>query len=147
MWTKHSLPFSVSNANWCKTALSSRCSNQCFKWLKIDNLQSPPTIKCLKTWEYYNIIWYRIQLIFETFRYFSHSNLFKKNNFVNTNNKEKCYIRGGTKVKIGIALSGGGIRGVAHAGVLKALEDNQIEIDIIGGTSAGSMVASLYVMG
>ncbi len=50
-------------------------------------------------------------------------------------------------MKIGIALSGGGIRGVAHAGVLKALEDNQIEIDIIGGTSAGSMVASLYAMG
>lgn len=50
-------------------------------------------------------------------------------------------------MKIGIALSGGGIRGIAHAGVLKALEDNQIKIDIIGGTSAGSMVASLYAMG
>ena len=50
-------------------------------------------------------------------------------------------------MKFGIALSGGGIRGVAHAGVLKALEDNQIKIDIIGGTSAGSMVASLYAMG
>lgn len=51
------------------------------------------------------------------------------------------------KVKIGIALSGGGIRGIAHAGVLKALEDNNIKIDIIGGTSAGSMVAGLYAMG
>lgn len=50
-------------------------------------------------------------------------------------------------MKIGIALSGGGIRGIAHAGVLKALEDNGISIDIIGGTSAGSMVASLYAIG
>lgn len=50
-------------------------------------------------------------------------------------------------MKLGIALSGGGIRGIAHAGVLKALEDNNIKIDIIGGTSAGSLVASLYAMG
>lgn len=50
-------------------------------------------------------------------------------------------------MKLGIALSGGGIRGIAHAGVLKALEDNKIKIDIIGGTSSGSLVASLYAMG
>lgn len=50
-------------------------------------------------------------------------------------------------MKLGIALSGGGIRGIAHAGVLKALEDNNIEINIIGGTSAGSLVAALYAMG
>lgn len=50
-------------------------------------------------------------------------------------------------MKLGVALSGGGVRGIAHAGVLKALEDNNINIDIIGGTSSGSMVASLYAMG
>lgn len=50
-------------------------------------------------------------------------------------------------MKIGVALSGGGIRGIAHAGVLQALQNNQIHIDIIGGTSAGSMVATLYAMG
>lgn len=50
-------------------------------------------------------------------------------------------------MKIGVALSGGGIRGIAHAGVLQALENNGIHIDIIGGTSAGSMIASLYAMG
>ena len=50
-------------------------------------------------------------------------------------------------MKIGLALSGGGIRGIAHAGVLKALEDNGIKIDIIGGCSSGSMIASLYAMG
>ena len=48
---------------------------------------------------------------------------------------------------VGIALAGGGIRGIAHAGVLKALEDNNIEIEAIGGTSAGSIVAALYAMG
>lgn len=50
-------------------------------------------------------------------------------------------------MKIGIALSGGGIRGIAHAGVLAALEKNKINIDIIGGTSSGAIVASLYAMG
>ena len=50
-------------------------------------------------------------------------------------------------MKLGVALSGGGVRGIAHAGALKALEDNNINIDIIGGTSSGSMVASLYAMG
>ena len=50
-------------------------------------------------------------------------------------------------MKLGIALSGGGIRGIAHAGALKALEDNGIKADIIGGTSSGSIIASLYAMG
>ncbi len=50
-------------------------------------------------------------------------------------------------MKLGLALSGGGIRGIAHAGVLKALQENNIAIDIIGGTSAGSMIASLYAIG
>ena len=50
-------------------------------------------------------------------------------------------------MKLGVALSGGGIRGIAHAGALKALEDNNIKIDIIGGTSAGSIIAALYAMG
>jgi len=48
---------------------------------------------------------------------------------------------------IGIALAGGGIRGIAHVGVLKALEENGIKIDAISGTSSGSIVASLYAMG
>lgn len=50
-------------------------------------------------------------------------------------------------MKLGLALSGGGIRGIAHAGVLKAFEDNDIKIDVIGGTSSGSLVASLYAIG
>lgn len=50
-------------------------------------------------------------------------------------------------MKLGLALSGGGVRGIAHAGVLRALEENNIKVDIIGGTSCGSLVASLYAMG
>lgn len=50
-------------------------------------------------------------------------------------------------MKLGLALSGGGIRGIAHAGVLKALEENNIKIDAIGGTSSGSLIASLYALG
>ncbi len=56
-------------------------------------------------------------------------------------------MRKGEKVKLGLALSGGGIRGIAHAGVLKALEDNQIKVDAIGGTSSGALIAGLYVLG
>ena len=50
-------------------------------------------------------------------------------------------------MKLGLALSGGGIRGIAHAGVLKALEENDIKVDYIGGTSSGSIVSTLYAMG
>ena len=47
-------------------------------------------------------------------------------------------------MKIGIALSGGGIRGIAHAGVLKALEDNGIKVDIIGGWNGYRVGICLY---
>jgi len=46
--------------------------------------------------------------------------------------------------KIGLALSGGGWKGIAHIGVLKVLEKNNIPIDFIAGTSAGSIVGGLY---
>src|ERR1044072_6124053 len=49
--------------------------------------------------------------------------------------------------KIGLALSGGAARGLAHVGVLRALTENNIPIDCIAGTSAGSMVAGAYASG
>lgn len=49
--------------------------------------------------------------------------------------------------KIGLALSGGGAKGFAHAGAIKALEEQQIYPDIISGTSAGAIVGSLYADG
>jgi len=50
-------------------------------------------------------------------------------------------------MKLGLALAGGGTRGAAHIGAIKAFEKNGIKFDFIGGTSAGSMAAVLYSMG
>ena len=50
-------------------------------------------------------------------------------------------------MKVGVSLAGGGIRGIAHVGVLKALEENNIKVEAIAGTSAGSIIATLYAMG
>lgn len=49
--------------------------------------------------------------------------------------------------KIGLVLSGGGAAGIAHIGVLKAIEERGIPIDFITGTSAGALVGSLYACG
>jgi NTE family protein len=49
--------------------------------------------------------------------------------------------------KIGVVLSGGAASGIAHIGVLKALEENHIPIDYITGTSMGALVGSLYAAG
>lgn len=53
----------------------------------------------------------------------------------------------GKPYKIGLALSGGGARGYAHIGVLKALEEFHIVPDIIAGVSAGSVVGAMYCDG
>jgi len=52
-----------------------------------------------------------------------------------------------TKPKIGVVLSGGGAKGLAHIGVLKVLEEAGIEISYIGGTSMGAIVGGLYASG
>ncbi|HEX8514623.1 MAG TPA: patatin-like phospholipase family protein [Bacteroidia bacterium] len=49
--------------------------------------------------------------------------------------------------KVGLVLSGGAASGVAHIGVLKALEENRIPIDYITGTSMGALIGALYAMG
>ncbi len=51
------------------------------------------------------------------------------------------------KYKTGLVLSGGGTRGFAHLGVLKALAENGIKPDVISGVSAGSIVGALYADG
>lgn len=48
---------------------------------------------------------------------------------------------------IGLALSGGGIRGLAHIGVIRSLRAHGVPIDCIAGTSAGAIVAALYATG
>ncbi|MEP7267297.1 MAG: patatin-like phospholipase family protein [Saprospiraceae bacterium] len=50
-------------------------------------------------------------------------------------------------MKIGISLSGGGAKGIAHVGVLQALRDHDIEVDLIAATSAGAIVGALYAAG
>ena len=50
-------------------------------------------------------------------------------------------------MRIGLALSGGGARGLAHVGVLQALSDADISIDCVAGCSAGSMLGALYCAG
>lgn len=50
-------------------------------------------------------------------------------------------------MSIGLALSGGGARGIAHIGILEALKDYKIKVDYIAGTSSGSVFASMYAAG
>ena len=52
-----------------------------------------------------------------------------------------------TRPKVGLVLSGGAARGLAHIGVLKALEEQGIKIDAIAGTSMGAVVGGLYASG
>ncbi|NJK86738.1 MAG: patatin, partial [Bacteroidales bacterium] len=49
--------------------------------------------------------------------------------------------------KIGLVLSGGAAKGIAHIGVLKVLEEVGLTVDYIGGTSMGSIVGGLYSVG
>ena len=49
--------------------------------------------------------------------------------------------------KVGVALSGGAARGLAHIGVLKVLEEAGVPVDVIAGTSMGSVVGGLYAVG
>ena len=49
--------------------------------------------------------------------------------------------------KVGLVLSGGGADALAHIGVIKALEENNIPIDYITGTSMGALIGALYASG
>ncbi|MGS0763114.1 patatin-like phospholipase family protein [Syntrophomonas curvata] len=49
--------------------------------------------------------------------------------------------------KLGLALGGGGLKGLAHIGILQVLEDNRIPVSMVSGTSSGSIMAALYASG
>ena len=49
--------------------------------------------------------------------------------------------------KVGLVLSGGAASGIAHIGVIKALEENEIPIDYITGTSMGALIGGMYASG
>lgn len=61
--------------------------------------------------------------------------------------KKKNMENSSEKYKLGLALSGGGIKGLCHAGAFKALEESGLKPDIISGTSAGAIVGALYADG
>ena len=48
--------------------------------------------------------------------------------------------------KVGLVLSGGGAKGLTHIGIIRALEENNIPIDYITGTSMGAIIGALYAM-
>src|SRR5580658_238311 len=58
-----------------------------------------------------------------------------------------AYADEGERPKIGVALGGGFARGIAHVGVLRVLEENEIPIDFIAGTSVGALIAAAYGSG
>ncbi len=68
-----------------------------------------------------------------------------------------CFFAGGaqaqiqepapTPQKVGLVLSGGGAKGLAHIGVIKALEEHNIPIDYVTGTSIGAIIGGLYAIG
>lgn len=63
-------------------------------------------------------------------------------------NKSKMLFSGkNKKVKIGLALGGGGARGFAHLGAIKAFEEYGLKFDYVSGTSAGSIVGAFYAAG
>lgn len=49
--------------------------------------------------------------------------------------------------KIGLALGSGGVKGIAHIGVLQVLEENKIPIHMIAGSSAGAIIGAIYAVG
>src|SRR5688572_13960721 len=50
-------------------------------------------------------------------------------------------------MKTGLALSGGGARGISHLGVLKALDEFGVHLDYISGASTGALIGALYAYG
>ena len=62
-------------------------------------------------------------------------------------NKKKNQHKPKVPYRLGLALSGGGAKGFAHIGVLRALEETNLDFDIVTGTSVGSLVGALYCAG
>jgi NTE family protein len=58
-----------------------------------------------------------------------------------------AYEENGERPRLGLALGGGFARGIAHVGVLKVLQDYEVPIDFLAGTSVGALIASAYASG
>lgn len=57
------------------------------------------------------------------------------------------FFANGQRPKIGVTLSGGGAKGLAHIGILKAIDSAGIKVDYLTGTSMGSIIGALYCIG
>lgn len=68
-------------------------------------------------------------------------------NFFRHKDKNKNTVEISKKTKLGLALGGGGFRGIGHIGVIKAFEELGIQFDYVAGTSVGSIIGSLYALG
>ncbi|MFQ5932114.1 MAG: cyclic nucleotide-binding and patatin-like phospholipase domain-containing protein [Nitrospiraceae bacterium] len=79
-------------------------------------------------------------------RYWLETGLFSRHHHVRKNHPAdfRCVARRLTNRGVGLVLGGGGARGIAHVGVLKALEEANIPVDFVGGTSIGSIVGAAY---
>jgi len=62
-------------------------------------------------------------------------------------NNDTISIPNKENVKVGLVLSGGGAKGLAHIGVLKVIEQAGVRVDYIGGTSMGAIIGALYASG
>ena len=58
-----------------------------------------------------------------------------------------CHPYSKTRPTVGVVLSGGAAKGIAHIGVLKVIEEVGIPVDFVAGTSMGSIIGGLYAMG
>ena len=63
------------------------------------------------------------------------------------NEEEKIKAMNMTNKKVGLVLSGGGVRGMAHIGAIQALEEQGIFPEVVSGSSAGAVVGALYCHG
>ena len=61
--------------------------------------------------------------------------------------KKSNELRQDRRIKLGLALGGGGCRGIGHIGVIKAFDELGIDFDYVAGTSAGSIIGALYAYG
>lgn len=68
-------------------------------------------------------------------------------NFLKKQKKDDKSVQVHKKVKVGLALGGGGARGIGHIGALMAFEELGVHFDYIAGTSAGSVIGALYAFG
>lgn len=90
----------------------------------------------------------RLSILVLIFMAFLLSGCVTKNQYNALHVKDITTVQAGKKpVKLGIAFGGGGVRGFMHLGVIKALEEVGIKADLVTGSSAGSLAASLYASG